>query len=585
MKNSKKWEAVVILTLALFPSWAIKATNENRESSKASGYYHFLVGAIASLDNDAKTALDHFQMASENDPNTEALSLREAEELLNLNRPTEAKVLLNKVAKVESKDPDFYLLQARLGSQMSDLKLSIKSLDQAIALYMERGNSLKAREMVLTKVAMLADNHEYAQSVAALEKFLKQEPDDEISYYFLGKIHTIFQNRVAAKKAFRKAIALRPGFLAASKSLGLQLELDGKLDEACAVYQDALRGGANDEELIQKLINISLINDNYVGALDYLKQYLMLRPDDFQNQMRAGLINYKLKNYSEAQEIFEETLKTQTSGQDRILFYLASLHEEQNHFEQAVVYFKKIGSTSEYFAESSLQIANILFYKMDKANEAISTLKEAVDQKPDNADLVLALAGFKEQKKQLPEAIQLLRKASEKFEDNEKISFMLGSLLDREGDFDGSIKVMRKVLASNMNNAHALNHIGYSYAERGINLDEAEALLKRAVQLAPDNGFIIDSLGWTYFQETKYKKAKQLLEKADKLNPNQPVILEHLADTYQKCGNKQQALEVYKRIMRTSVEKDAKAPADPETQIVHERVREKMAQLDTTNPN
>jgi tetratricopeptide (TPR) repeat protein len=588
LKPSKKSLRVIFAIASVVIFFASKLVNASAQltESRAQSYFHFIVGSLASFDNDSTAALEHYRAASEADPDSNFLVLKVAEENLNLSRTVEARDLLTTIKKTESKNPDYFVLEARLGSQESDLNMSLKALDQAISLFLEQGNAIKAREMVLTKVALLADNHEYNQSVASLEKFLKQQPDDEIGYYFLGKIHTIFQNRLAAKKAFRRAISIRSGFLAASKALGLQLELEGKLKEAIGVYQSALRGGANDEELIQKLINLSLIGEDYAASLEYLKQYIMLRPDDIQNQMRAGLIHYKLKHYSEAEAVFENVLKTQTSGQDRTLFYLGSLHQEQGNFEKAVTYLEKVTSSSEYFVESELQVANILLYKLNQSEQAADKMKVAIDKKPESPELILALGTVYEQSQKMKEATDLLGKASEKFEDNEKILFMLGSLLDRSGDFDGSIKVMRRVLANNMNNAHALNHIGYSYADRGINLEEAEGLLKRAIQLAPDNGFIVDSLGWTYFHMAKYKKALEFLERADKLSPNQAVILEHLADTYQKCGKKHQALEVYKRIMRTSVAKDeAKPSTDTETKSVQERVREKMAQLDLKAPN
>lgn len=573
-------------TFIIFLCSSLGEAKGDSDGPRAQSYYNFILGSFASLDNDSTRALEHFRKASDQDPSSNFLILKIAEENLNLNRTAEARDHLTSVAKSQTKNPDFYVLQARLGSQEMDMSLSLKSLDQAISLYLETSNMIKVREMVLTKVALLADNHEYQLSVSALEKFLKQQPDDEIGYYFLGKIHTIFQSRLAAKKAFRKALDIRPGFVAASKALGLQLELEGKIKEAMSVYQSALRGGASDEDLIQKLINLALIQEDYPAALDHLNQFLLIKPEDTQNLMRAGLIRYKLKRYQEAEETFELLLKLQSLGQDRVLFYLGSLNEEQGNFEKAVEYLQKVGSSSEYFVESELQIATIRMNKLNQVEQAIELLKAAIEKKPESSELVLGLASSLEQNQRLTEATEILSKAADRFSDNEKLLFMLGSLLDRVGDFEGSIRVMRKVLANNMNNAHALNHIGYSYADRGINLEEAESLLKRAIQLAPDNGFILDSLGWTYFHMNRYKKAQELLERADKLSPNQPVILEHLADTYQKLGNRQMALETYKRIMKSSMAKDeSKTPSDIETKNVQERVREKMAQLDLKSPN
>ncbi len=559
------------------------------EATRAAGYYHFMVGVLSSLDNDARGALENYQIASQVDPQNSFLTLRQVEELLNLSQTSEAKKLLEQVKNKETKNPEYHVLAARVAAQAQDLTSAVKSLETAGNLYQDYDNQLKAREMLLTKVAMLADNRDYANAVQSLEKYLKSEPDDEISHYFLGKIHTIFQNRTLAKKAYQKSLELRPGFLAAAKALGLQLELEGKIEDAVIVYNRALRSNATDEELLQKLINLSLINDNYEEALQYLRQYLLLRPDDLQNQMRAGLIHFRLKQYDSAKEIFLQVLSQEGTDKDRILFYLGSLFQETEDTPNSFKYFGQLSSSSEYFVESRLQMIQTQVYKLNNFEEAVQTAQTAIKQRPESAELVMALAGLYEFEKKYSEAVALLEKEMSRFEDNEKMAFLLGSLLDKQGDFEGSIKVMRKIISNNMNNAHALNHIGYAYAERGINLDEAESLLKRAIQIAPENGFIADSLGWTYFRMGKYKQALDFLSRANKLSPNQPVILEHLADTHQKMGSKKQALEVYKKIlsMRASSAEDAKQKEvqDSETQGVQARVKEKVALLGSNQPN
>ena len=107
-------------------------------------------------------------------------------------------------------------------------------------------------------------------------------------------------------------------------------------------------------------------------------------------------------------------------------------------------------------------------------------------------------------------------------------------------------------------------------------------MLKRAVQNAPDNAFIIDSLGWLYYQKSNYKKALQLLTRANKLVKDEPVLLEHLADTYQKIGKKKEALEIYKKIVRLSGDKDETLqPINAENQLVNARAKEKVASLNS----
>jgi tetratricopeptide (TPR) repeat protein len=114
---------------------------------------------------------------------------------------------------------------------------------------------------------------------------------------------------------------------------------------------------------------------------------------------------------------------------------------------------------------------------------------------------------------------------------------------------------MRRVLENNPDHAQALNYIGYTYAEKEIFLDEAEALVKRALELKPDDGYITDSLGWVYFKKGQLDKAIAELEKAHKLAPEDPVIAEHLGDAYLKNQQGDKAVQMYERSLQLDPKK------------------------------
>ena len=114
---------------------------------------------------------------------------------------------------------------------------------------------------------------------------------------------------------------------------------------------------------------------------------------------------------------------------------------------------------------------------------------------------------------------------------------------------------MRLVLKINPDHPQALNYIGYTYAEKGINLDEAEALIKRALELKPDDGYITDSLGWVYFKKGEIEKAVIELEKAHLLAPEDPVIAEHLGDAYASRNLIDKAIIMYERAMKLDPKK------------------------------
>ena len=108
----------------------------------------------------------------------------------------------------------------------------------------------------------------------------------------------------------------------------------------------------------------------------------------------------------------------------------------------------------------------------------------------------------------------------------------------------------------NPKNAQALNYLGYTYAEDGNHLDEAERLVKRALAIEPEDGFYVDSLGWVYYQKGEYGKAAEQLEKAVNLTGDDPTITEHLGDAYSKLGRAEQAGQQYEDALRRSTDQE-----------------------------
>jgi tetratricopeptide (TPR) repeat protein len=109
---------------------------------------------------------------------------------------------------------------------------------------------------------------------------------------------------------------------------------------------------------------------------------------------------------------------------------------------------------------------------------------------------------------------------------------------------------MEVVLEVDPENAEALNFIGYTYADKGIHLEKAEILIKKALELKPGNGYMIDSLGWVYFKQNRTDLAiKYLKEASDKL-PNDTTIAEHLGDAYEKAGMIREAIEIYRQALK-----------------------------------
>jgi Flp pilus assembly protein TadD len=106
----------------------------------------------------------------------------------------------------------------------------------------------------------------------------------------------------------------------------------------------------------------------------------------------------------------------------------------------------------------------------------------------------------------------------------------------------------------NPHNAAALNYLGYTYAEQGNRLDEAERLIRRALAIEPNDGFYIDSLAWVYYQRGDYQRAVEQLEHAIELAGEDPTVTEHLGDAYEKTGRPREAIRVYEEALRKAKE-------------------------------
>jgi Tfp pilus assembly protein PilF len=109
---------------------------------------------------------------------------------------------------------------------------------------------------------------------------------------------------------------------------------------------------------------------------------------------------------------------------------------------------------------------------------------------------------------------------------------------------------METVLDIDPQNADALNFIGYSYADRGIHLDRAEQMIIQALKIKPDNGYILDSLGWVHFKKNQYDSALKHLQRARQLLPDDANIMEHLGDVYLKIGQDKEAMDHYRNAVK-----------------------------------
>jgi tetratricopeptide (TPR) repeat protein len=218
---------------------------------------------------------------------------------------------------------------------------------------------------------------------------------------------------------------------------------------------------------------------------------------------------------------------------------------------QALDVLKPVMTSSVLYAAARGEAAAILL-REGRGDEALSTAREALAAKPDTrlkvrlTDLLRSLERHAEAEPILTEVIESEAKAGHK---DWRHYFARGAARESMGSWRGAEADLKMALQLQPDNATVLNYLGYSYVDRGENLDEGFRLIQRAVELEPNSGAIVDSLGWAYFKRGQFEKATLFLERAVELDPSSPVLNDHLGDAYWTMGRQLEARYQWKRAL------------------------------------
>jgi tetratricopeptide (TPR) repeat protein len=184
-----------------------------------------------------------------------------------------------------------------------------------------------------------------------------------------------------------------------------------------------------------------------------------------------------------------------------------------------------------------------------KADQGIALLEEAVKTHADEPLAYIGLAQMYSDTDRGAQAVNALRDAQTRFPQDNGIAFELGAVFDKQKKFADAESAFRQVLARDPDNATALNYLGYMLAERGERLDESVGYLKKALEIEPDNGSYLDSLGWAYFKADKLDLAEDNLKRAANQLKTNSVIQEHYGQVLFKLGRYDAAIAAWTRAL------------------------------------
>jgi tetratricopeptide (TPR) repeat protein len=233
---------------------------------------------------------------------------------------------------------------------------------------------------------------------------------------------------------------------------------------------------------------------------------------------------------------------------------LAQIAEQKKDFAQAEAWLKRISSPEDLF-NAQLRRASLLA-RQGKLEEARKLIRSQAEKTPDDARLkIIAEAQLLREAKQYKAALSLLTEASLRTPDDFDLLYDMAMVAEKLEKLDEMERLLRRVIVGKPNAPHAYNALGFSLAERNIRLPEAKQLILKALEFAPNDPFITDSLGWVEFRSGNLTQAQFILEGAFKARPD-AEIASHLGEVLWLLGQREQAQSVWKQGVKINAENE-----------------------------
>jgi tetratricopeptide (TPR) repeat protein len=429
---------------------------------------------------------------------------------------------------------------------------------------------------------LLLDEGKSQEAVSSLQSILQQAPTPRL-WELLGDAYNQIHDLPKAEQAYRRAADAQPDDINHHKELAQTLLTEEKYPEALEQYQRLAQMDADNPDNYIRLAEIY----RQLKQLDKAEQNVLLAKQRAPNNLEVtyyqasiyqdegrlddsirvlseavtavktqseftpsrrrtlailyqqlGQLYRETSNYSAAVNTFEEMLRLGTEEDRRARVMIIDTYRDARDMPKALDAARK--AVDAYPKERSILIAQaLLFGENAQADQAVSKLHALLDGSVGDFEVQLDIAQVYEESKRWADAEQAIH-AAEKIQPDsngkEMAGFLLGAIFERQKKFDQAEEQFRKVLDANPRNASTLNYYGYMLADRGIRLEEATDLIKRALADDPNNAAYQDSLGWAYFKQNKLDDAEGYLRQAAIRESHDPTILSHLGDVYAKMG-------------------------------------------------
>ncbi len=491
--------------------------------------------------------------------------------------------------------------------------------EEVLRILLKQDSENEAAVEQLTQ--LLLDEGKSADAVLLLESITSRTPSPAL-LDLLGDAYTQTHDLAKAEAAYRKATELDPSELSHTRGLGQTLLAEEKFADALTVYQKLADLMPDDSDVYLRLAQIYRELHQLDHAEESLLKARQYAPGSLEVMYNEAMLYEAQGRYEDAVRVLSDAvtgLKAQSTvlpsrRRSLAILYqqLGQLYRDMQNFQAAIYTFEELGRLGEeedrrsrmlimdtyraakdlpkalqagkdavakYPSDPGLRTSNaLLLGENGQTDEGVKVLRSQLTRSGADRDIYLNIAQVYERGRRYKEAEEAAETAEAipgEPRENEMVWFLLGAIYERQKSYDRAETEFKKALDVNPRNAPVLNYYGYMLGDLGIRLDEAEALVQRALKEEPHSGAYLDSLGWIYFRENKLTEAEATLRKAVQRESHDATIRSHLADVYAKSGRADLAAIEWEKSL---TEWHHSLPADMENDKIAE-IERKLSQV------
>lgn len=407
-------------------------------------------------------------------------------------------------------------------------------------------------EATLIELSKVLEKEGKAEFVfEALQDLSTLHPQQSVIFFVQALLAGQLNKLDIATEKINQALAIQPDW---DKARVLQARLaaqKGDLDTAKNVLETILDENPENNRIRKMLAQVLMKAERFDDATELYQSVLRKNPDDGESQFALALILLQQKKDDEALENLKPLIN-KPRWDAQASFYSGRIEYKKENYAKALVWFDKV--TQGFYAYDASMAAVSVLLKQKNFVEAEQRLSQLMARYPKQQLNILLLKAdaFVEQKKN-QQAFDVLTHALEQFPDNRDLLYTRSLIAEKLDKLDVLEADLKKILEKHPEDSSALNALGYTLADRTQRYDEAEAYLQKAMALKPDETVIIDSVGWLHFKKGNIEEALQLLRNAYKKLPESEIAA-HLTEVLWVKGEKKEAKEIFTEVLKTSPE-------------------------------